>query len=85
MRWLLYSVLALAYAATLSARAERATFMPRPETFGRVALWLPLVGLAILVTLGFRRASVDRGGELLALAVVSALGCLLLALVPSIQ
>jgi hypothetical protein len=85
MRWVLYSVLALANAATLSARAERAAFMPRPETLELVALWLPLVGLATLVALGFRRAPVDRGGELSALALVSALGCLVLALVPGIQ
>ena len=85
MRRILYFLLALSYAMTLAARSERAAWMANPTLKDRVALWLPLIGLAVLLVLGFRRTTTADGRGLLALAFASAFGYLLLTLVPSIQ
>ena len=85
MRWLLYTVLALTYALTLGARFERAEWMQKPTIAEHVMLWLSFAGLIALVLLGFRRASGADRHWLLALALGSAIGFLLLTLIPSIQ
>jgi hypothetical protein len=85
MRWILYGVLTFTYAATIAARLERAAWMPQPTAVERLSLWLPLVGLAALVALGFRRNTKAAGGWLLSFAMVAAMGCLCMSLIPSIQ
>lgn len=84
MRWILYTVLALTYAITLVARLERAEWMPKSTAMGHAALCLPLAGLAPRIFLGLRRESQMGSYFLLGLAIASAFGCLLLALIPSI-
>ena len=85
MRWMVYGILALSYALILSARLERAPWMMPATAIERLALWLPLVGLITLISMGGRRRVIADRDWLVTLAMLSAAANLALALIPSIQ
>jgi hypothetical protein len=85
MRWILYAIIGATYALTLSVRFERASWMPSATIMEQVALYLTPILLVALAILGLRPATNAVGRGRIAIAIVLALGSLMLALLPGFQ
>jgi hypothetical protein len=70
MRWILYTILLLASAATGLALHERSIFLPRPGLLGQTLRWLPLATTAVLIILGVHSTAKSRLDWRLGVALV---------------